>query len=498
MEVRKCSGYRGAFLLLLSVVLFSGCGKGPADVPDPSCLEDLFGYRVAVSSGDSYDHLISEYPEIIPIRVGSGEVLVTVQKGKADYGVLDSISCLSVDISQYGLEPKFTGFRSMDYPIIFSRGSIGLCDRFNEFVLYADSSGLMQRLKNKWINANESIHILDSLDLPVSGKPMKVAAAGIRYPYTYYSGNELTGFQTDMMRHFSAWSGIPVEIKFYDVSAALQEMQINRLDATYIPITINEERAQIVVPSIPYLHDGGMCFGRIREYVEKKSFFQSVKDSFRNNLITEDRWTLMADGLWLTIYVSLLSVLLATATGALLCRMRMSRRRSASGFARVFVDIVRSIPLLVLLMLLFYVILAPFQLPAQMTAVICFGLYFGAYMSETFRTGIESIDGGQWEAGAALGMRRFTTFCKVVLPQALLRIIPVYKGQIITLVKSTSIIGYVAIIDLTKAGDVIRARTFDAFFPLLFVAGIYLLVSWMFGFGLDILEKKLTPKSRTI
>lgn len=489
---------RRVFLLLLQVVFLFGCGKGPADVPDPTCLEDLSGYRVAVSSGDSYDHLISEYPEIIPVRVGSGEVLVTVQKGKADYGLLDSISCLSVDISEYGLEPKFTGFRSMDYPIVFSRGSAELCDRFNDFVLYADSSGLMQRLKNKWINADESIHTLDSLDLPVSGTPMKVAAAGIRYPYTYYSGNELTGFQTDMMRHFSAWSGIPVEIKFYDVSAAIQEMQINRLDATYIPITINEERAQIVVPSIPYLHDGGMCFGRIREYVEEKSFLQKVKDSFRNNLITENRWTLMADGLWLTIYVSLLSVLLATAMGALICRMRMSGKRFASGFARVFVDVVRSIPLLVLLMLLFYVILAPFQLPAQMTAVVCFGLYFGAYMSETFRTGIESIDGGQWEAGAALGMKRFLTFRKVVLPQALLRIIPVYKGQIITLVKSTSIIGYVAIMDLTKASDVIRARTFDAFFPLLFVAAIYLLVSWVFGIGLDIMERKLTPKSRKI
>ena len=119
-------------------------------------------------------------------------------------------------------------------------------------------------------------------------------------------------------------------------------------------------------------------------------------------------------------------------------------------------------------------------------------------MSETFRTGIESIDGGQWEAGAALGMKRFLTFRKVVLPQALLRIIPVYKGQIITLVKSTSIIGYVAIMDLTKASDVIRARTFDAFFPLLFVAAIYLLVSWAFGIGLDIMERKLTPKSRKI
>lgn len=488
----------------MAAVLLSCTGKGPADVPDPTCMEDLAGYRVAVSSGGSYDHLLDDYPDIIPVRVGGGEVLITVQKGKADYGMTDSVTCLSADLSQYGLEPKFTGFRSMDYPIVFSKGSSAMCEKFNEFVRYAEQSGLLQRLKVKWINAIDSLHVLDEVDLsavmPNGESTMKIAAAGILYPYTYYSGSELTGFQPDMMRHFSAWSGIPVEIKFYDPGAALQELQMNRLNATFIPVTINEEREKIVTPSLPYIHDGGMCFGRIKnlEDAEKKSFIQSVKDSFRVNLIVDNRWTLLADGLWLTVYVSLLSILLATLMGALICRMNMSQRRHVVKFAKGFIELVRSVPLLVLLMLLFYVFLAKLPLPDEFVAVICFGLYFGAYMSETFRAGIESVDRGQWEAGAALGMKPFLTFRKVVLPQAMLRIIPVYKGQMIALIKSTSIIGYIAIMDLTKASDVIRARTFDAFFPLLFVAAIYLILSWLFGIGLDVMERKLTPKSRKI
>lgn len=496
---KRYSSMLKRFWSFASVFLLLSCGGNtPADVPDPTCMEDLSGYRVAVSAGGSYDHLLDEYPDIIPVRVGGGEVLITVQKGKADYGMTDSVTCLSADISQYGLEPKFTGFRSMDYPIVFSRGSAALCEKFNEFVLYAQQEGLLERLKRKWINAVDSLHVLDDVNLPVGGEPMKVAAAGILYPYTYYSGSSLTGFQPDMMRHFSAWSGIPVEIKFYDPGAAMQELQLNRLDATFIPITINEEREKIVVPSLPYIHDGGMCFGRIRGNVETRTFVESVRDSFRSNLIVENRWTLMADGLWITVYVALLSILAATLTGALICRMRMSARRVSSGFAKGYVEVVRSIPLLVLLMLLFYVILAPLPLSAECVAIVCFGLYYGAYMSETFRTGIEGVDRGQWEAGAALGMKRFLTFRKVILPQALLRIIPVYKGQMIALVKSTSIIGYIAIMDLTKASDVIRSRTFDAFFPLLFVAAIYLLLSWLMGIGLDILEKRLTPKSRRI
>lgn len=490
---------RKTLFLLISLSLLLSCARnGQADVPDPTCMEDLYGYRVAVASGGSYDIVLDSFPEIIPVRVGGGELLVAVQKGKADYGMMDSVSCLSVDLSQYGLEPKFSGFRSMDYPIIFSRGSADYCEKFSEFVQYAEDEGLLDSLKRKWISPDESRHVLDSLVLPTEGKVMRVAAAGVMYPYTYYKGSELTGFQADMMLHFSSWSGIPVEIKFYDYGAAIQELQINRLNATFIPIHINEENEQMIMSSKPYIHDGGMCFGRIKGDFEKKSFVRSVWDSFQNNLVVENRWMLMADGLWITIYVSLLAILAATLIGALICRMRMSVKRFSVGFAKGYVEVVRSIPLLVLLMLLFYVILVPFPLSAEGVAVVCFGLYFGAYMSETFRTGIESVDKGQWEAGAALGMKRFTTFRKVVLPQAMLRIIPVYKGQMIALVKSTSIIGYVAIVDLTKASDIIRSRTFDAFFPLLFVAAIYLLLSWLFGIGLDIMEKRLTPKSRKI
>lgn len=484
--------------LFLSVMLMSCGGNVPSDIPDPTCMEDLFGYRVAVGRDNSYDMLLDNYPEITPVRVGGGEVLLAVQKGKADFGMMDRVSCLSADLLKYGLEPKFTGMRDIEYPMTFSRGSADLCEKFNEFLEYADSTGLLDRMREKWVNADESIHVIEDMDYPTEGKHMQVAAVGVLYPYVYYRGNELTGLQVDIFRNFSVWSGIPVDIKSYDAGAAIQELQLNRLDATFIPIEKSEENQRFAMFSLPYLHDTGMCFGRIKGYVDRDGFFDKVWDSIQNNLILEDRWTLMADGLWITVYVSLISILLATLVGALMCRMRMSGQGFSCKFAKAFVETIRSIPLLVLLMLLFYVVLAPLPLSAEGVAIVCFGLYFGAYMSETFRTGIESVDAGQWEAGASLGMKRFMTFRKVVLPQALLRIIPVYKGQMIALVKSTSIIGYVAIMDLTKASDMIRSRTFDAFFPLLLVAAVYLLLSWVFGIGLDIMERKLTPKSRKI
>lgn len=224
----------------------------------------------------------------------------------------------------------------------------------------------------------------------------------------------------------------------------------------------------------------------------------SIREGIVSNLLTEDRWRLMLGGLDVTLRVSLLSLVFASIAGALICAMRMSRNKVASGTARFYIALMRSLPLLLLLLVLFYLVLASSGLSAIQIAIVCFSLYFGAYFSEIFRSGIEGVDRGQWEAGAALGMSKVLVFRKIVLPQALLRILPVYKNQVVTLIKATSIIGYVAIMDITKASDVIRSRTFDAFFPLLLTALIYLILSWLSGLAVDALEKRLTPRHRLL
>lgn len=225
---------------------------------------------------------------------------------------------------------------------------------------------------------------------------------------------------------------------------------------------------------------------------------QGLSESIYSNLLYEDRWLMMADGLLNTVKVSLWAILFATLLGGILCAIRMNSRNWARGCVRLYVDLMRAIPLLVLLLLLFYVILADVALSPLWIAIVCFTLYFSAYFCEIFRSGIEGVNRGQWEAGLALGLNPWRTFMKVIMPQALKKIIPIYKGQMITLVKSTSIIGYVAVVDLTKAGDLIRSRTFDAFFPLLLVAAVYLLLTLVLGALLDLLERRITPKSRQI
>lgn len=490
---------RNCILILLLSVLVSCSGKGREFNPDPKGPEDLAGSIISCGQGSSYQRFFSEhYPDYTTVDFANADMLVAVQSGKADFGFVDSLELLALNLDRYGLEEKFTSFQRHEYPMLFSRKTPEYCDMFNRFLHEFKADGSMDRLLGRWMGPDDAQRYLDTLELPAEGKSMVVALSVSRYPYTYFTENGPSGFQIDLMHHFSAWSGIPVEFKVMDTGAIPPALMAGTVQCTMIPFENTEERARFVMFSEPYISDCGTCIGRKSGHFEKEPFISRLKQSVRMNLIEENRWKMVLDGLFVTIEISLYSIIASILAGAGICAMRMSRRKWLQTTAKVTINIIRRIPLLILLMILLYVVFASFHPEPMLVATIGFAIYFGVYFSESFRTGIESIQHGQWEAGYALGFSSLATFCKIILPQALLRIIPVFKGLMITLIKSTSIVGYIAIFDMTKASDMIRSRTFDAFFPLLTVAALYLILSWLFGFILDSVHKSLTPKHRTI
>ncbi len=209
--------------------------------------------------------------------------------------------------------------------------------------------------------------------------------------------------------------------------------------------------------------------------------FQGIADAFVKNMIVEDRYMLIVNGLLITVFICLFAIALGTVLGGLICGMRMSRNRIVSNIAKVYIDIMRGTPVLVLLMIMYYIVLAPIIKNGITVAIITFAMNSSAYISEMLRSGIQQIDKGQTEAGLSLGFTRYTAFFNIILPQVIRNIMPVYQGEVISLLKSTSIVGYIAILDMTKASDIIRSRTFDAFFPLIIVAILYFLLAWIFG-----------------
>ena len=225
------------------------------------------------------------------------------------------------------------------------------------------------------------------------------------------------------------------------------------------------------------------------------SLIGSITESFTNNLIVEDRYRMILDGLQVTLLITLFAAVLGTILGGLVCWMRMSRHAWLRQTARVYIDLMRGTPVLVLLMLMYYVVMAPVDATGIVVAIVTFAMNTAAYISEMLRTTIQGIDRGQTEAGLALGFTPRQTFLKIVLPQVVRAVMPVYQGEIISLLKGTSIVGYIAVADMTRASDLIRSRTFDAFFPLIVTAIIYFVMAWLIGMLLQSLVQRQRMKA---
>ena len=223
--------------------------------------------------------------------------------------------------------------------------------------------------------------------------------------------------------------------------------------------------------------------------------FSNVAESFSNNLIVEGRYRMILDGLQVTLLITFFAAVLGTLLGGLVCWMRMSRKKWLRQVARVYIDLMRGTPVLVLLMLMYYVVMAPVDATGIVVAVVTFAMNTAAYISEMLRTTILGIDRGQTEAGLALGFTQRQTFLKIVLPQVVRAVMPVYQGEIISLLKGTSIVGYIAVADMTRASDLIRSRTFDAFFPLIVTAVIYFVMAWLIGMLLQSLVQRQRMKA---
>ena len=221
----------------------------------------------------------------------------------------------------------------------------------------------------------------------------------------------------------------------------------------------------------------------------------SLAESFTNNLIAEDRYRMILDGLQVTLVITFCAAVLGTLLGGLVCWMRMSRQTWLQQVAKVYIDLMRGTPVLVLLMLMYYVVMAPMDATGIVVAIVTFAMNTAAYVSEMLRTTIQGIDRGQTEAGLALGFTQRQTFFKIVLPQVVRAVMPVYQGEVVSLLKGTSIVGYIAVADMTRASDLIRSRTFDAFFPLIVTAIIYFLMAWLIGLLLQSLVQRRRMKA---
>ena len=224
-------------------------------------------------------------------------------------------------------------------------------------------------------------------------------------------------------------------------------------------------------------------------------FFHRLADDFHVNFIADNRWLYIAGGFFKTVQISFFAVLLGIFLGFTVAVIRATHDRTGrfkalDALCRLYLTVIRGTPCVVQLLIIYFVILKSCD-NKVLVACIAFGINSGAYVAEIIRSGIMSIDKGQFEAGDALGLSYGQTMRCIILPQALKNVLPALGNEFIVLIKETSVSGYIALQDLTKAGDIIRSQTYDAFMPLMAVAAIYLACVMFLTWLLGIFERRL-------
>lgn len=221
-------------------------------------------------------------------------------------------------------------------------------------------------------------------------------------------------------------------------------------------------------------------------------------EQFYNVMIKGGRWQLIPKGLLTTLLIAVCAVFIGSCLGFLFAISRLSKNRFLQIASLVYTTIIRGVPMATQLMIFYFVIFTPLGLNnAVVVAIIAFGINSGAYCTEIFRSGIQSVDSGQQEAGRSLGLSSGQTLFKIILPQAFRTILPTFTSEFITLIKETSVASFIAVVDLQKACDNIRNATFNAWIPLLSCAAIYLTLTLGLTRLFNVFEKRMAKSDRS-
>lgn len=223
---------------------------------------------------------------------------------------------------------------------------------------------------------------------------------------------------------------------------------------------------------------------------------EKIFNSFYNSVIYDDRYKYIFEGLFHTILIALFAVIIGIIIGTVIAIIRNNyevnkKFRVLNSISKMYVDIIRGTPVILQLMIIYYVIFKSVNINILIVGVIAFGINSGAYVSEIIRAGINSIDKGQMEAGLSLGLKYGEVMRLIILPQAIRNILPALGNEFITLLKETSVGAYIGIVELTKASDIIASRTYDYFFPLIIIAIIYLIMTLGLSKLVNVMERRL-------
>ena len=470
-----------------------------------SGLEYLNGKRIGVQTGTSFDAMVKEkLPDAEIEYYNTKADLVAALTG-------NKIEAFAVDepVAQLVMRenelitflPEYLD--EYDFALVFSKNEAGemLRNQFNHF-LGQLPDGTLDALAIKWFGEDETAKTMpDITAISAKNGTLRLATESGYAPFEYVRDGKVVGYDMELAAMFCQACGYGLEIVDMNYDAVLPAVQTGKCEFAAAGISITPERAETVSFSEPN-YSGGVVLAVLKADqlpaagTAEETFWDSVAASFTRTFIRENRWKLFLDGIGTTMLITLLAILFGTALGFLLFMLCRNGNPIANGATRFSMWLVQGTPMVVLLMILYYVIFGSVSISGIVVAVIGFTLTFGASVLGLLKMGVGMIDQGQYEAAYALGHSNRHTFFKIILPQAIPHVMPAYQGEIVGLIKATAIVGYIAVQDLTKMGDIVRSRTYEAFFPLIAVTVIYFLLEGLLGLAVSRIRVSMDPKKR--
>ncbi len=479
-----------------------------------SSIDELDGKRIGIQTGTGYEVVVSrELPHAKVMYFQTKSDLITALRGnKIDAFIIDEsvFRYMEIEESPFYMIPEY--FSEYSFGFVFPKNSKGdaLRKQFNEFVNTIKQQGTLKEMQDLWFEHDEKIKKMPDIEnFPAENGVLELATESNYEPFEYVRDGEVVGYDMDIAARFCEAYGYGLKIVDMTFDGILPALSSGKCDFSGAGFNILAERAENVYFSDPYYDSGtvavvlkksdsaagtGTSSGLIGG---QSSSFSSLQSSFEKTFLREKRWMLFLRGSLNSLIITIFSVLAGTLLGFILYMLCRDGNPVANFLTDVSVWLVQGMPGVVLLMIIYYVIFGQVSISGILVSIIGFTLTFAAAVIGMLKIGVGAVEKGQYEAAYALGYSDLRTFFTIILPQALPHVTPAFKGEVINLIKATAIVGYIAVQDLTKIGDIVRSRTYEAFFPLISVAVIYFILEGILGFIFTCIERSLDPRRRS-
>ena len=469
-------------------------------------LEDLNGGRVGIQSGLNYeDYLAAKCPEAKPVFFsGFASMLPSLQQGKVDAILTETTSYTVEKLEHPALEYIEEPLEHVDCGIGVSSDNMGesILEQLNEFLAEYKANGTYEEMMDYWFVHYDREHATtDKSGITGENGVVRFTSEASYEPVCFAgAGGELQGFDVDFIYRFCRRFGYEPEIVPLEYDAMAAALASGKYTVA-MGLIEDEERAETV-----NFTDAYMSYDIVAIYFPETQdttpFLEKVAASFEKTFLREGRWKMFVKGSATTLLISALAVLFGTGLGLILYLWVANGKKAERGVTNFLSWVAGSTPTVVLLMILYYIVFQNYSISNVAVAIVGFTIVFGCSFYEKIVSGVKAVGTGQEEAARAQGFTANQTFFRIIFPQAIGHLSSNYQSDVISLIQDTSVVGYIAVMDLTKMSDLIRGRTYEAFFPLLATAGIYylliLIVTSLLRWVFFLLDNKNRKKGRIL